>query len=629
MRFWIFILISLPVSAFAQTDSTWTIQLNEAEVVARQWYANGHDNQLIDSGMLAQLPAADLDQLLGGQLGLFLRNYGPAGLSMLSLRGTAPHHTAIMWEGLPLNSPMNGVHDLSLIPAFFITNALVQPGGGSTWWGSGAIGGAIQMESALSFQQPLSIRSMTKVGSWNQLAQGVALQAGNRHWSVDSRIFYQQAVNDYWIYHNGEKSHRQPHANTQQLGALQSIGWRNKLNAVSLKYWHQQAARDIAPAVGAQWNGAHQTDDYHRAMVKGRHRLSKDYSMQWQLAYLRESFTYKDSLQPRPAFSTATTLLTDGKIARIQGRHLLWEAGLSGQNVWAAAPGYRDGYTLAQGYGYARGTYIKNQWQTGLAARWGAAQGYNVPPVGQWWLRWSPKKWWTIKGELSRDFRLPTLNDRYWKPGGNPNLQPERSWGQELAMVFAGKSKLGKMEHTVVAYHRWVDQWILWQPKQGIWTPENVQAVRSRGIENRFSWRYHIANWQWQLLLSHQWQHATKEATQIPQDPTLGKQLIYTPVHQGFIRLTTSWKQWHLLYSHRFVGQRFTTTTNSHALPAYQVADLQLQYQWPWRQHLLQIQLQMLNAGNTSYAIMMGRRMPGRSYQCTFQLLLNTKTSTR
>ncbi|MBK6947561.1 MAG: TonB-dependent receptor [Haliscomenobacter sp.] len=41
-----------------------------------------------------------------------------------------------------------------------------------------------------------------------------------------------------------------------------------------------------------------------------------------------------------------------------------------------------------------------------------------------------------VKGSASRNYRLPTLNDRFWAPGGNPDLLPESGWSQELGFHY-------------------------------------------------------------------------------------------------------------------------------------------------------------------------------------------------
>ena len=37
-----------------------------------------------------------------------------------------------------------------------------------------------------------------------------------------------------------------------------------------------------------------------------------------------------------------------------------------------------------------------------------------------------------IEYHYGTGFRYPTFNDLYWQPGGNPDLEPEKSWYQTI-----------------------------------------------------------------------------------------------------------------------------------------------------------------------------------------------------
>ena len=79
--------------------------------------------------------------------GLFIKSYGPGSLSTLSLRGSNASQTAVLWNGINICSPMLGLFDLTLIPTFLIDQATIQYGGSGASLGSGAIGGALHLDS--------------------------------------------------------------------------------------------------------------------------------------------------------------------------------------------------------------------------------------------------------------------------------------------------------------------------------------------------------------------------------------------------------------------------------------------------------------------------------------------------
>ena len=71
---------------------------------------------------LERYQGQDLASLLSQETHVRIRNYG--ALSSSSIRGAGAAHTQVVWNGLFLNSPMNGLYDLSLMPLFFISSCI-------------------------------------------------------------------------------------------------------------------------------------------------------------------------------------------------------------------------------------------------------------------------------------------------------------------------------------------------------------------------------------------------------------------------------------------------------------------------------------------------------------------------
>ena len=98
-----------------------TVFLPEVSINARKVadHGSGHYNKTIDYTILNLLSNLDMSSTLRNHSAMFVRSYGPGGLATTSQRGGASGQTAIIWNGVNLNSPMNGHTDLSLIPSFF------------------------------------------------------------------------------------------------------------------------------------------------------------------------------------------------------------------------------------------------------------------------------------------------------------------------------------------------------------------------------------------------------------------------------------------------------------------------------------------------------------------------------
>jgi outer membrane cobalamin receptor len=89
---------------------------------------------------------SDLSVVLGGLAGVAINDYGPVGATKnVSLRGSTSDQVLVLVDGMRLNSRRISSVDLSVIPIEDIDRVEVLRGGASTIYGSGAIGGVINI----------------------------------------------------------------------------------------------------------------------------------------------------------------------------------------------------------------------------------------------------------------------------------------------------------------------------------------------------------------------------------------------------------------------------------------------------------------------------------------------------
>ena len=133
----------------------------------------GHKRISIDSLTLQEAKGQNLADLLSRQSDVFIKSYGLGSLATTSLRGGGASHTAVIWNGFSLQSPMNGQLDLSLLPVFFFDEVEVQYGGSAALYGSGAVGGAIHLDNQIDFEKGLRIGGHGKLGSFGEKMSGL------------------------------------------------------------------------------------------------------------------------------------------------------------------------------------------------------------------------------------------------------------------------------------------------------------------------------------------------------------------------------------------------------------------------------------------------------------------------
>jgi vitamin B12 transporter len=140
------ICIFLSENLLAQKDS---VQLDPVIVkgFVPEKFMSGLKMQEIDSAALSQFRFGNISDLLSLYTPIAFKNYGPGQLNTASFRGTSANHTAVLWNGLNINSPTLGQSDFSTIPVAGFDQLSVQYGSAASVVGSDAVGGSILLNS--------------------------------------------------------------------------------------------------------------------------------------------------------------------------------------------------------------------------------------------------------------------------------------------------------------------------------------------------------------------------------------------------------------------------------------------------------------------------------------------------
>jgi len=230
--------------------------------------------------------------------------------------------------------------------------------------------------------------------------------------------------------------------------------------------------------------------------------------------------------------------------------------------------------------------------------------------------------WLQAKGSISRSYRLPTLNDQYWVPGGSQDLQAEQGWSQEAGLAVRTLAEKKQLSYTITAFNRNIDNWILWHLKEGnaFWSASNITKVWSRGLEQRLNGRFSMAKVEAELSFGYDYIRSTNEVSLQNPDLAAGEQLIYTPEHRGFGSFQLNYKEWSIRYQHWITGA--VNGNNVEQLEGYQLGSLNIMYKRSGKSWHNRFFLQIENIWNENYRVIERRPMPGRHYQFGIQLFL-------
>src|SRR5690606_22669337 len=84
---------------------------------------------------------------------IYFKENGAGMVSSPSFRGTNAAQTAVIWNGININSIFTGQTDFNTISPLGYDEITVRSGGGGVQYGSGAVGGSIHLNNYFSFEK--------------------------------------------------------------------------------------------------------------------------------------------------------------------------------------------------------------------------------------------------------------------------------------------------------------------------------------------------------------------------------------------------------------------------------------------------------------------------------------------
>jgi len=598
-------------------DSVRIIPLLEVSAMAIRTQSSGSSSRYWSADSTAVLNHTSLADLLALETTVHIKSYGPGGLATPAIRGSSAAQTLVLWNGLPLQSPMLGQLDLSLIPGGIMEQTLLTPGGNSSQWGSGAIGGLLSLKNQVTYEQRTRLKSATQIGSFGHFQQQLDLQTGSANWQTRTKWQYQQAANDFF-YSLGPAlpARQQTNAARSQQSLLQDIYWKpDEQYSLAAHLWRQHTFREIPPTNVQTRSEAYQRDRATRMMLDFT-KVAPRNKWNLKMGFWDESLDYHDPMIRLASESDFRTWLADFLYSRQfkKQQHLLLGSTQSLIRVETSA----YGGLLPQQWRSAlwstwRGNWRTGQYQLSLRREWVAGQPAPLmPSLG---LDWQPLRRLLVKMKVSRNYRLPTFNDLYWLPGGNTQLLPETGWSQELGLERLGRQSAWTLDVSLTAFNRIIDNWILWSLEDGqsFWSASNLAQVWSRGLEPRlnlcYAWSSGSINWH----NGYDWIRSTNQIAVERPRLAAGSQLLYTPVHQFFSRIQLRYNSFTLLYQHRLSS---SSQGQLEVIPGFQTARFSMAWQGQWAATgRLQLQGSINNIWNADYMLIERRPMPGRHFQ--------------
>ena len=609
----------------------------------------------IDSISMIKALTSNLSELISQNTAIFIKEYGRGAMATASFRGTAPSHTQVSWNGISLNSPMLGMVDFSTIPVYFTDNVSLLHGSGSLSERSGALGGVVKLDNTTDWQNKFSGRLLTGIGSYGTKDEFFRINGGNRKIQSQTRAFYNYSDNDYqfvnkfiadidpktgrYLY----PTQRNENSSYENYGFLQEFYLHSSEKSVFiLRYWYQHNDRSLPRLLSNETeNNANinrQSENAHRPVAEWRYYGKKGtlritsganiqllhYQLKTKVSGVSDQLVIdSNSKSASYIFKAIYNYKFSDNLSLITGANTEINS-VNSKN--SPINGEAHGYDIQrQDYSF----YIQfsksfsDKLSANLMVREDFIGGKSIPFIPSAGVEYHPirNKGYFLKGNLSRNYHQPTLNDLYYIPGGNPLLKSEEGMMADLGTGYSGVISKMTFHASLNGYYSRINNWIIWLPTpQGYWEPYNMKRVNASGFElnsgisGKFQTiNYHInGNYAFTRSINH-------DDPRNWADESIGKQLPYIPKHSSNLLVNLSRTGYHITWLWTYYSERFTTTSNDKTskldvLYPYFMNNIYFGKEIKLSKNKLNIELKILNLFNEEYRTVLQHPMPRRNY---------------
>ena len=568
-----------------------------------------------------------LTDLLGSESPLYFKTYGNGQLATVAFRGTSASHTAVLWNGINVNSPTLGQTDFSLWPSFLLEEISLQYGAGSALYGTDALGGSVLLNQSLpQFKKEKKLLFRQEAGSFGHWLSGIQAVYGNERIEFRTKVFYRSLENNFTYTSPKVGIKKTQHdASVESYGMDQQLHWKiSARQLLSAEGMYTYNFREIQQPV---------TNNDPGEVIKDRNtRFSLSYTDDFRKGgslFATAGFIRNDQLYNRNSTTRSDQLTALIQYDRDLCKRSSLRIGSNWTKYFARSNGF-DGRLTEDRYDVFLSLRhrVRNWWLSSLNLREALYAEQFAPFAPSWGNEFTTldKREWKIliKTQLARAYRIPTLNDRYWVPGGNLELKSEKGINAEIG----AEVRLRKKQHEVnfeLDHHRlWVDQWIIWLPNSnGLWTPSNLSTVHVRGIEASLRETFTHDHFILRTGASYAYTRSINQRGLNETDlTTVDKQLPYVPIHSGNAFAKIERKFWSTELQLNYTGLRYTTLDNEdyQALKAYTLLGASMDRRFILSKGEIQIRVAANNLFNTYYENIENRAMPGRNFATTLTI---------
>jgi iron complex outermembrane receptor protein len=518
---------------------------------------------------------------------------------------------------------MLGQSDFSLIPSGMVDNILVSFGGASMDLGCGAIGGIINLENDPGWKEQTLLDIISGAGSFGRYSGLVKVKTGSKYFQSVTKAFISSSGNNFLYLDTAaipEPAWKKRENNkVLQKSFMQELYFRKSRNIFSARFWYHSASRDLPGSTQYGYAGETQSDESFRSLID--YDISKGENECFiTAAWMLTRLNYASELYAIDSRNKANTLVLKSGMTAPIGEYSRLKLVVSDELNGIVSNNYSE-------------KVLHNNASVTLSAerkkgrRFGAVillretlddNSFLVPDFSAGFeFRVLRNEEHFLKLNLSRNSKIPSLNDRFWNPGGNPDLKNEYAYSYELGYrLFHNISPSLTLGSELNYYNNYIRDMIQWRPDGSwMWSAENIGSVNSSGFESSCSAKYLLNDFSARIDAGYSYTRARDKS-----DGTPGlndKQLIYIPENQANGSFQLAYKNFNSGWTVCHTGPVFTDAQNIRYLKGYTINNLTGGFKFSIKKNSADLNLKIENIFDVSYETIAYYPQPGRSYFVT------------
>ncbi len=538
---------------------------------------------------------------------LYIKNYGIGQLSTFSVRGLGPENVAILWEGLPINSTMNGLLDLNQVP-----NSLLQSIQYRADDNRLTSGGSLSIRNTEMNQNMMAISSTSYLSELFSHKIDGNFQIGKSKFSLVNQLTHGRNMFDY-INANNERS-RIDHNAVQQINTQLFYTYRLAKWDINTGFWYQNQDRRI-PESGFYPVQTQSLIDRNARVFAGLSNSNWDI----KLSYMSESQQYNDQ-------NTAWGPPTESRHKVVSWKGLIQYQGKLNNKIQFNYHLYPSHYNVRSTSLQDSSTNILEAIQTAnlryaatdkLSIEGGLKSQINTNfsnfllPYAA--LHYNLNQRWMTSLIADINERNPTMNDLYFQFYGNINLRPETNYQIRNSWKYSNGNTSDKIIVGIEPYYiRSIDK-INYVPDSAF-RVFNIDKTTTFGFNTNLEWVRKISlNNSLRTILNVNYQESKDQNE---------KHLAYVPNFKTILSLNWINKHYEVLMQNNYTAQRFTNTANSGSLAPYLLTNLKATYKHIVKSNQVNFSIGIDNLWNENFQEIQGAFMPLRNYYFNVTALL-------